>query len=313
MNRFVGLLVAAALLGMPLSVNALTFKSGEKKSFDKASTSFIYHQQVDEKYPFQISQEVARLGEKSQRFELRHGDCEVISKIDSDRQQNNRLSEFHCSTGRERVQVGSKGWKPGEDMWWGISMFIPNNFRPDQKDICTMFMQIKQIEFNGPSMEQNEGLVGEASQDQTGQSKYKYALGHGVFGLGICGPEIGICVNKTWGPKFNTNYRCIQRHVGYLSRFVGSWVDFTFHYDTRNFASGETLLEVWVNGEKIGNYRNVTEHFPEIYRPQYGLYRSQFKGKENGPKQDLVVYFDEVRYGQSYDEVAVQMQSEPND
>ena len=33
MNQFVGLVIATALLTVPLSANALTFKSGEKKSF----------------------------------------------------------------------------------------------------------------------------------------------------------------------------------------------------------------------------------------------------------------------------------------
>lgn len=39
MNKFVGMVIATALLAMPLSANALTFKSGEKKSFKTEDTN----------------------------------------------------------------------------------------------------------------------------------------------------------------------------------------------------------------------------------------------------------------------------------
>lgn len=273
-------------------------------------SKFVYHLQVDKDYPYQISDDVARLGEKSQRFELRQGDCNVISRVIKDKDYHKRLSDFHCSTFRERVQVGSQDWKPGDDMWWGISVYLPKDFKPDTNNICTMLMQIKQYENDAPDMEltETEAFIKEIQPGGFTQSRYKYALGHGVFGIGICGGNVGICVNKTWGPKMDTNYRCLNKSIGDMNRFRDSWVDFTFHYDTRNYQKGESLLEVWVNGEKIGRYANVTEHFPDSYRAQYGLYRSQFHDRADIKRNTLIAYFDESRYGQSYDEVAVQMQ-----
>lgn len=277
-------------------------------------SKFVYHLQVDKDYPYQVSDEVARLGEKSQRFELREGDCEVISKVHIDKEFNRRLTDYHCSTFRERVQVGSQEWKPGDDMWWGISVYLPKDFKPDTDNICTMLMQIKQTEPNGPDMEAIEGMRREMQPGGFSASRDAYALGHGIFGLGVCGgghPSgglVGICVNKTWGPKMNTNYECLGGEIGDMNRFIDSWVDFTFHWDTKNYQKGESLLEVWVNGEKIGSYANVTEHFPDSYRAQFGLYRSQFGDKTNIKRNTLVAYFDEVRYGTTYNEVAVQMQ-----
>ena len=67
---------------------------GQKKQSD-----FVYHQQVDKDYPYQQSEDVARLGKKSQRFELRHGDCEVISKIKNDKDFNKRLSDYPIAIG----------------------------------------------------------------------------------------------------------------------------------------------------------------------------------------------------------------------
>ena len=303
----------ALLLLMSLAVSSQATAAVKwNNPSQKKQNDFVYHFQVDKNYPYQISEDVARLGKKSQRFELRHGDCEVISKIKNDKEFNKRLSDYHCSSFRERVQVGSKEWKPGDDMWWGISVYLPKDFKPDQHNICTMLMQIKQYENNGPEIEFMDSAenIKEISPNRPSQTRYKYALGHGVFAVGICGGEVGICVNKTWGPKMNTNYRCLNKVIGDMNRFRDSWVDFAFHYDTRNFENGESMLEIWVNGEKVGRYANVTEHFPDTYRAQFGLYRSQFQGKENGPKSTLVAYFDESRYGQNYKEVAPQEQKE---
>ena len=310
MIRF-ALVLLMSLAGSSQAIAAVKWNNpGQKKQ-----NEFVYHQQVDKDYPYQISEDVARLGKKSQRFELRHGDCEVISKVQKDQAFNKRLSDFHCSTFRERVQVGSKDWKPGDDMWWGISVYLPKDFKPDTNNICTMLMQIKQYENDAPDMEvtETEPFIKKTQPGGFAQSRYKYALGHGVFGIGICGGEVGICVNKTWGPKMDTNYRCLNKVIGDMNRFRDSWVDFAFHYDTRNYKNGKSLLEIWVNGEKVGRYANVTEHFPDTYRAQFGLYRSQFQGKENGPKSTLVAYFDESRYGRNYNEVAPQEQKEAID
>ena len=297
-----------------LDALALTFESGAVLNFDEnLESDFVFHQQVDKDYAFNMVSDWKRNGDLSHRFELRHGDCRVIDKVVNDKKFDEQSIKEHCGTGRERVQVGRKSWAPGEDMWWGISLSLPADFEPDHNNICTMLLQIKQDDRDGLDMFENESMVREIKPGEVSQARYKYALGHGVFAVGICGAEVGLCVNRTWGPKFDTSYQCEKKHIGYLHRFVNTWVDFTFRYDTREFAEGKTLLEVWVSGEKIGSYKNVTEHFPDAYTPRYGLYRSQFKGKEKGSKETLVAYFDEVRYGSSYEEVAVQEQSEPVD
>ena len=68
-------------------------------------------------YQFTTSTEVARVGETSQRFEIRHGDC----------------GSWDCNNDRRRIEVNEYGYdteaKVGETRWYGWSVYLPANFQ----------------------------------------------------------------------------------------------------------------------------------------------------------------------------------------
>ena len=73
------------------------------------------------KYRFAMVRDFARRGTKSQRFEIRHGDCGKQSGWND------------CDTDRGRVEMKEKPKnamsKPGQGVWYGYSMFIPKSFQ----------------------------------------------------------------------------------------------------------------------------------------------------------------------------------------
>lgn len=87
-------------------------------------------------YALITSSEVARVGETSQRFELRHGSCRGYD-CDNDRQR----FELIQSRGSENT-VGDK-------TWYGFSMYLPNDFQEISPSNTTVG-QVKLTRWRGP-------------------------------------------------------------------------------------------------------------------------------------------------------------------
>lgn len=72
------------------------------------------------KYRFAMTNEITRRGEKAQRFEIRHGDCGKASGWSD------------CTTDRGRIErkenPKNKMAKPNGTVWYGYSIFIPKDF-----------------------------------------------------------------------------------------------------------------------------------------------------------------------------------------
>lgn len=87
----------------------------------------------DQPYGYMIDTNIARKGKESQRFEVRHGDC------DGDRKWND------CKNDRRRYEryvdpVSSE--KPGGIVWYAYSMFFPKDF-PRIYPVNTTLGQVK--------------------------------------------------------------------------------------------------------------------------------------------------------------------------
>ena len=85
---------------------------------------------ANQSYGLTISERLARTGDTSQRFEVRHGDCG---------------REFDCHNDRRRVEL-SEGNDyhayVGNQVWYGWSIYLPNDFR-DVEPTNTMLGQGK--------------------------------------------------------------------------------------------------------------------------------------------------------------------------
>lgn len=98
-----------------------------------APTSFEIVQDVysGQPYNWMTSNEQARVGLTSHRFELRHGDC----------------GPDDCNRDRQRIEVLDDDWenrvKVGEQRWYGWSIFLDKNFRDLGVGTPTILGQVK--------------------------------------------------------------------------------------------------------------------------------------------------------------------------
>jgi hypothetical protein len=92
-------------------------------------------------YLVTTSNEVARIGETSQRFEIRHGDCHG----------------WDCENDRRRIEIGTldvpRGHpyrpEPGDVMWYGWSIYLPTDF-VDLSPAGTLVGQSKLVRWRAP-------------------------------------------------------------------------------------------------------------------------------------------------------------------
>ena len=68
-------------------------------------------------YQFTTSTDVARIGETSQRFEIRHGDC----------------GNWDCNNDRRRIELNQynadDNVQSGDKVWYGYSIYLPTDFQ----------------------------------------------------------------------------------------------------------------------------------------------------------------------------------------
>ena len=238
----------------------------------------------------------ARSGELSQRFELRNGDC-TVRRIPG----NNHPYDWGCHNDRERAEVQHTQWSPGKDMWIGFSVMVPNEWTVAKRNHCTSIFQIKQTENNV----YQGNKPGTKSGDYSGGH---YIGGHAVMMGEVCGGNFGIRIQRTGftDSKFN-GWEDTQHFVfGKLNQIYGKWNDIVMRWDTSDKRNGNSKLELFINGNKVGEWKNITNNFfPDVYTFKYGMYRSYMKAN-NGPNFKIgtqVIYFDEVRTGRSFDAV----------
>ncbi|WP_340252503.1 heparin lyase I family protein [Roseobacter sp. HKCC-CH-9208] len=99
-------------------------------------------------YSISTSSDHARVGDTSQRFELRHGDCRGYD-CDNDRQRIELLQSYQA----ENTSVG-------ETIWYGWSIYLPEDFQ-DISPANTLMGQVKLKDWRGPmwSLEIKRGAL----------------------------------------------------------------------------------------------------------------------------------------------------------
>jgi hypothetical protein len=100
-------------------------------------------------YAMTMSQEVARTGSTSQRFELRHDDC-----FDLDCRNDRRRVEF-----QQRNEVSAN--YVGRTIWYGWSLYLPQDF-PDLAPTNTTLGQVQMHGWRAPAWNFNlrNGMLG---------------------------------------------------------------------------------------------------------------------------------------------------------
>jgi hypothetical protein len=235
----------------------------------------------------------ARSGELSQRFELRNGDC-TTNQPPGDSHPN----DWGCHNQRERAEIWGKIWTPGRDQWIGLSVMVGDDWKKTQKNHCTSVFQIKQMEDNV----YQGNKPGTKSGDFSGGH---YIGGHAVMHGQICGDKFGVAIKRTGfkDNKYNGWEKTQNISFGKIAEIQKGWNDIQLRWDTRDYRNGNSKLELYFNGKKKAELKNITSNFfPDTYIFKYGMYRSYMDqwGVTTGTQ---VMYYDEIRYGNSLNAV----------
>ncbi|WP_415921727.1 heparin lyase I family protein [Tateyamaria sp. SN6-1] len=215
----------------------------------------------------------SRLGKRAQRFEVRAGDCgwdDGWSDCDNDRER----SELYVK----------KDWRAGTDQWMGYSIFLPEDFRTSPR-VRTTVGQVKMK--GGPT-----GFTGGFPSEP------------GVFQLEMLGNRYFLRVHVLSGPFDNVRNDIKDYNIATIAEMRGRWTDFAVRVNTK---TAPATIEVYKNGTRVALHNYNQNYAPKAYYFKYGIYRS-FVSQHRGPMPTQVVFFDEVRMGNSYDKVAVEKQ-----
>ncbi len=160
--------------------------------------------------------------------------------------------------------------KMGQDYWYGLSMFIPADF-PIHKNrlVLGQWHSIRD--------------PGEIPRSPPLSQRYE----NGWFLVKVC----------HGAKKIYTENPCPKKKVIYRDRNLklGVWHDFIYH--VRWSYRDDGFVELWIDGKKVVDYRGPVG-YNDDKGPyfKYGIYR-------NDVEETYVVYFDEYRRGNSYEEV----------
>lgn len=223
-------------------------------------------------YSHQFSSEVKRLGKKSQRFEVRNGDCK----------SKNIENDWDCKRDRERSEIVTRplfALTPG--IWFGYSIYIPNDF--NSSDVVTT--TIGQIHRKG----------GPKMTDKYGMEEWPNLLAFTVKGnvLSLALSNLRIKGQEVVEELSNHS-------VGSLSSLRGKWTDVAFHIQSRN---GIGIFELFIDQKKILQLPQHEAVYAKGYFFKYGIYRHYVSKAKRGLKTQ-VLFIDEVKAGDTLIDVS---------
>lgn len=228
------------------------------------------------KWGYSIEKNLVRLGNKSERFEVRHGDCFQISSDWND-----------CKMDRERAELSShdtKKFKPNSNIWLGWSIYIPEDFSMGYK-MLTIAGQLHRE--GGPRVGSGKSL--------NMPPLFAFFIASNAAGLAIWDTKNG----DKMLPSYIFSTKDVKRDM------FNRWTDIVVNY---NNEGGVGRIALFVNGKKLGTKEKVEIGKPDFYYFKYGIYRSHLSGHlkaKGSPLGTQVIYFDEVKSGNSFIDVSV--------
>ncbi|WP_102109638.1 heparin lyase I family protein [Oceaniglobus roseus] len=235
--------------------------------------------------------EPVRRGERSERFELRNGDC----------------GGSDCGNPRYRAELRnvSDDARIGQDIWYGWSF----------------------LNQNVPSFSEDSALRNVFGQWKvSGDARAAIRLiqmGRGAGNWRGCDPTVCRQTNDTasdlviqlddmanakgWGDRQNDGHIC---RLFSLEQTKGRWMDIVLN---TNFGAGpDGYLNVWVNGEQKCAYRGqivatADPGLKAVPNFRHGIFASYTERWDStrgaAPKPTMVVYYDEILSGRTRGDV----------
>jgi len=278
MKKLLGIVVLGLLLIPTLAMSG-TFKDEEGKFGLKTSSKsgFKFHKNYMDHndYNFQYIKDKtkARAGKYFQRFEVRDGDC-FGDEGWSD-----------CDTNRERVEFSTRPeQRPKKNQCYGYSLMLSKDFI-DTHPTNTSLGQVHQK--GGPT-----GTAG---------------------GLASFPPLIQIDARQgylffNWhelsGSATNVIDESRYHRLKPLKDMKEVWTDISFCLDFKN-----KRMDVWVDGiKKVEILKSPIFFKPKSIYFKHGIYRSfisRYKQRNNGKMPTQIVFYDEIRRGNSVKKVDI--------
>lgn len=221
------------------------YDSFEDDSFDKNLWKVSGNARVH------VSNDVAREGSKSLKFQIFHED-----KIGY------------------RDELTVKGWKirhmeMGEDWWYGFSLHIPEDFKPDSGS--------GDIIFQIHASKDKKGKDGATCTDGAANPLFVIAVKGEKISLRHLWGDEECTTHKNW--KFKIKKNLVEKAI------PGKWYDFVIHFKMSNQEGvGET--EVWVDGKKMYEELARPNSFKDKKGPymKFGIYKSMWGKNKNSYK-----------------------------
>ena len=266
------------LLLVPTLAMSGTFKNDEgkfglktKKSGFKFHLNFMDHN--DHNFQYIKDKTKARAGKYFQRFELRDGDC-----FGDD-------SWSDCDTDRERVEFSTRPRQPiKKNQCYGYSLMLSKDFIDTHPTSATL-----------GQVHQHGGPTGTAG------------------GLASFPPLIQIDARSgslffNWhelsGSATNVKDESRYHKLKPLKDMKGVWTDISFCLDFKN-----NRIDAWVDGiKKVEILKSPIFFKPKSIYFKHGIYRSfisKYKARNNGKMPTQIIFYDEIRRGNSIKKVDI--------
>jgi hypothetical protein len=217
-----------------------------------------------------------RAGKYFQRFELRDGDCFKDDGVDG---------WNDCENNRERVELSARPVQPPKKIQcYGYSLMLSEDFI-DVHPTNTDLGQVHQI--GGPSGTAG-GLASLPPLIQIGAHE-----GSLYFGW-----------HELWGSATNVIDEKRDYKLKSLEDMKGVWTDISFCLDFKN-----KRMDAWVDGiKKVEILKSPIFFKPKSIYFKHGIYRSfisRYKARNNGKMPTQIVFYDEIRRGNSVKKVDI--------
>ena len=271
-------LLILLLLVPTLAMSKVYIKDGKttlktKKSGFKYHMNFMGHH--DHNFQYIKDKKKARAGKYYQRFELRDGDC--FGDDDG--------GWSDCDTDRERVEFSTRPRQPiTKNQCYGYSLMLSKDFIDTHPTNVTL----GQVHQHGGPKGTAEGLASFPPLIQ------------------IDAREGSLYFNwhELSGSATNVIDKSRYHKLKSLEDMKGVWTDISFCLDFKN-----KRMDAWVDGiKKVEILKSPIFFKPEAIYFKHGIYRSfisKYKARNNGKMPTQIVFYDEIRRGNSIEKVDV--------
>jgi hypothetical protein len=216
----------------------------------------------NKEWGYKLSTDIVLAGEKSQRFELRSGDCSEDSGWSD------------CKNNRERseISVTSSKMYVGERKFLAWNIYLPDDFEASAFVNSTL-----------GQVHQKGGPRGTAG----GLSSFPP-----LMQFEAKGDAYSVCWHRLEGDAGNITDKCVAKTLAKITEMRGKWTEVVLDLDLSMETGG---AKVYINGNEtaVFDYPLVRFKPQELYM-KYGIYNS-FVSRHGGPMPTQVVYYDEIR------------------